>query len=83
MPATVWTHPKFQNYADLAGPEFEGRVCVRSSSNVYNQSLVAGMIAEHGTEVAEEFARGIAQNLARTPQGRRYRPDPRCRSWRV
>ncbi|KPP81590.1 MAG: ABC-type iron(III) uptake system substrate-binding component FbpA [Oceanicaulis sp. HLUCCA04] len=58
-----------QNYADLAGPEFEGRVCVRSSSNVYNQSLVAGMIAEHGTEVAEEFARGIAQNLARTPQG--------------
>ncbi|MFC4725256.1 extracellular solute-binding protein [Glycocaulis abyssi] len=58
-----------QNYADLARPEFEGRVCVRSSSNVYNQSLVAGMIAEDGAEAAESFARGIAQNLARTPQG--------------
>lgn len=58
-----------QLYRDLARPEFEGRVCVRSSSNVYNQSLVAGMIAEDGPEAAEEFARGIAQNLARTPQG--------------
>lgn len=58
-----------QTYADLAQPEFEGRVCVRSSSNVYNQSLVAGMIAEDGAQAAEEFARGIAQNLARTPQG--------------
>ncbi|MGP1274467.1 MAG: extracellular solute-binding protein [Caulobacterales bacterium] len=58
-----------QTYADLARPEFEGRVCVRSSSNVYNQSLVAGMIAEDGAQAAEAFARGIAQNLARAPQG--------------
>lgn len=58
-----------QTYADLARPELEGRVCVRSSSNVYNQSLVAGMIAEDGARAAEDFARGIAQNLARTPQG--------------
>lgn len=58
-----------QTYADLAGPAFEGRVCVRSSSNVYNQSLVAGMIAEDGAEAAEAFSAGIARNLARAPQG--------------
>lgn len=58
-----------QTYADLARPEFAGRVCVRSSSNVYNQSLVAGMIAADGAAAAEDFARGIAQSLARTPQG--------------
>lgn len=58
-----------QTYAALASPAFEGRVCVRSSSNVYNQSLVAGMIAEDGAEAAEAFSAGIARNLARAPQG--------------
>ena len=58
-----------QTYGALASPAFEGRVCVRSSSNVYNQSLVAGMIAEDGAEAAEAFSAGIARNLARAPQG--------------
>ncbi|MGY6532156.1 extracellular solute-binding protein [Glycocaulis sp.] len=60
---------EIQSYYDVASPAFEGRVCVRSSSNVYNQSLVAGMIAEDGAEAAETFSAGIARNMARAPQG--------------
>jgi iron(III) transport system substrate-binding protein len=56
-------------YADLASPEWRGRVVVRSSSNVYNQSLLAGLIAREGPEAAERWAAGVVANLARTPRG--------------
>jgi iron(III) transport system substrate-binding protein len=56
-------------YEDLALPEMSGRICVRSSGNVYNQSLLASLIAAHGAEAAEAWARGIVRNLARPPQG--------------
>lgn len=56
-------------YQDLADPRWKGRVCVRSSSNVYNQSMVAAMIAERGVAETESWARGLAANLARPPQG--------------
>lgn len=56
-------------YGDLASPEWEGRVLVRSSSNVYNQSLLAEMIARDGAEAAEEWAAGVAANMARPPRG--------------
>jgi iron(III) transport system substrate-binding protein len=42
---------------------------VRSSSHIYNQSLLASMIAHKGPEAAEQWARGVAANLARKPQG--------------
>lgn len=57
------------SYEDLADPRWRGRICVRSSSNVYNQSLVAAMIAHHGVAAAERWARGLVANLARPPQG--------------
>lgn len=57
------------DFADLADPRFEGRICVRSSSNVYNQSLLAALINTAGAEVAENWAEGLVNNLARTPQG--------------
>ncbi len=57
------------SYAILAEPEWEGRVCIRSSTNVYNQSLVGGMIAAHGVEATEAWAQGLVNNLAREPQG--------------
>ncbi|MFW5954447.1 MAG: Fe(3+) ABC transporter substrate-binding protein [Guyparkeria sp.] len=57
------------SYADLADPKFKGKVCIRSSDNVYNQSLVASLIAEHGEEWTEEWAEGLVDNLARKPQG--------------
>ncbi|MFP4130880.1 MAG: Fe(3+) ABC transporter substrate-binding protein [Thiohalospira sp.] len=57
------------SYEDLADPEWEGRVCIRSSDNIYNQSLMASMIAEHGKEEAREWAEGLVDNMARDPQG--------------
>jgi iron(III) transport system substrate-binding protein len=56
-------------YASLASPEWRGRVLVRSSSNVYNQSLLAGLIARHGAAEAERWAAGVVRNLARPPRG--------------
>ena len=57
------------SYEDLAHPQWKGRICIRSSSNIYNQSLVASMIAADGAEVAEEWARGLVANMARPPYG--------------
>ncbi len=57
------------SYEDLADEKWKGRLLVRSSSNVYNQSLTASMIAHHGEEFAQKWAEGIAKNLARQPQG--------------
>lgn len=57
------------DFADLAGEQWRGRICVRSSGNVYNQSLLAGLIAAQGVEAAEAWAEGIVANLARPPQG--------------
>lgn len=56
-------------YEDLADPKWKGRICVRSSSSTYNQSLLAGMIAVNGPAKAEAWAKGIADNMARKPQG--------------
>lgn len=57
------------DYEDLVDPEWKGRVLIRSSSNIYNQSLVASLIEARGASGAEEWCRGIVANLARTPQG--------------
>ncbi len=56
-------------YADLVKPEWKGKVLVRSSENVYNQSLLASMIAHDGPEAAKAWAAGIVKNLARAPKG--------------
>ncbi|WP_019625022.1 Fe(3+) ABC transporter substrate-binding protein [Thioalkalivibrio sp. ALJT] len=56
-------------YEALTETPWQGRVCIRSSSNVYNQSLIAAMIATEGAEAAEEWANGIVANMARPPQG--------------
>lgn len=56
------------SYEDLADPKYKG-VCIRSSSNAYNQSLLGSIIAAYGEEKAEEWARGLVANLARPPQG--------------
>lgn len=56
-------------YEELADPRWRGKLCIRSSNNIYNQSLVASMIAHHGVEKTEEWARGVVANMARPPQG--------------
>ncbi|WP_297767371.1 extracellular solute-binding protein [uncultured Roseovarius sp.] len=58
-----------RTYEDLADPQYEGQVCIRSSTNIYNQSLVASMIEVHGAEATEDWAQGIVDNMARAPQG--------------
>jgi iron(III) transport system substrate-binding protein len=56
-------------YQDLTDSKWRKKVCVRSSSNVYNQSMVAAMIAQHGAQVTEQWAKGLVSNFARPPQG--------------
>lgn len=58
-----------QGYLELANEEWNGRVCVRSSNNIYNQSLVASMIETYGEQRTEEWANGLVSNFARDPQG--------------
>ena len=56
-------------YEDLADAKWAGRVCIRSSGNVYNQSLLASLIAHDGADQAELWAAGVVANMARDPQG--------------
>ncbi len=60
---------ELSTYEDLANPKWRGRVLVRSSENIYNQSLLASIIAVNGEDAAEEWAEGVVQNMARAPQG--------------
>ncbi len=55
-------------YEDLADPKWKGKILMRSSSNVYNQSLVAGMIEEKGEKATSEWIEGLVANFARPPQ---------------
>ncbi|MBF0294501.1 MAG: extracellular solute-binding protein [Magnetococcales bacterium] len=52
------------SYEDLADPKWKNRLCLRSSEKIYNQSLVAMMIARHGEEATERIVRGWVGNLA-------------------
>lgn len=58
---------QLSTYAALAEPAWKGKLCLRSSQKVYNQSLVATMIAERGEEQAEAIVRGWVANLAAVP----------------
>ncbi|MBP0629477.1 Fe(3+) ABC transporter substrate-binding protein [Cupriavidus sp. AcVe19-1a] len=56
-------------YEELADPKWKGKVCTRSSGHVYNLSLVSSLIAHDGEARTEQWARGVAANLARAPKG--------------
>ncbi|MFN3885121.1 MAG: Fe(3+) ABC transporter substrate-binding protein [Rhodocyclaceae bacterium] len=58
-----------KQYEDLAKPKLKGQVCSRSGSHPYNLSLLAAMIAHHGEQKAEEWAKGVVANFARPPKG--------------
>ncbi len=60
---------EIRSYQDLADPRWRGKVCIRSSANIYNQSLLGAIIAAHGVEAAEAWAAGVVANFARDPQG--------------
>jgi iron(III) transport system substrate-binding protein len=56
-------------YEDLANPKWKGKICVRSSGHIYNQSMLATMIESQGAAKAEAWAKGVGENLARKPAG--------------
>jgi iron(III) transport system substrate-binding protein len=60
---------ELSTYEALTGPKWNGKILVRSSSNIYNQSLLASFIEINGEEKAKEWAKGILENMAREPQG--------------
>ncbi|WP_201579386.1 extracellular solute-binding protein [Psychrobacter sp. Pi2-52] len=55
---------QLSTYADLADPKWKGKLCLRTSKKVYNQSLVASMMEHLGEEKTEEIVRGWVDNLA-------------------
>ena len=56
-------------YEDLSDPKWKGRIAIRSSGNMYNQSLVSSLVANHGVAATEEWAKGFVANFARKPEG--------------
>jgi len=60
---------ELSTYEDLTDPKWEGRIVTRTSTNIYNQSLMSSMIEIMGEEAARAWATGLVQNFARDPQG--------------
>lgn len=58
-----------RTYLELADPAYKGQICIRSSSNTYNQTLLASIVTHHGVEKAADWAKGVVANMARAPQG--------------
>jgi iron(III) transport system substrate-binding protein len=55
---------QLSTYEALAEPQWRGKLCLRTSKKVYNQSLVAMLIAQHGEAKTEAVVRGWVANLA-------------------
>lgn len=60
---------ELSTYETLTDAKWRGRLLTRSSSSLYNQSLLASFISLNGPEAAERWAAGVAANLARAPEG--------------
>jgi iron(III) transport system substrate-binding protein len=60
---------ELSTYEDLATEKWNDRILVRSSENIYNQSLFASIIVNNGEEAAREWAEGMVENMARSPKG--------------
>ncbi len=58
---------ELSTYEALGDPEWKGRLCLRTSKKVYNQSLVAMMLAEHGEAKTEKIDESWVSNLATDP----------------
>lgn len=70
MYATARVDPnELSTYEALADPKWKNRICIRSSSNIYNQSLVASMIAADGEAETLKWLKGFVSNFARNPAG--------------
>jgi len=63
------TQIEVTRYEDLANPQLAKQICIRSSGNIYNQSLVAASIEANGEADTEAWVNGLVANFARSPQG--------------
>ncbi|MGM0635615.1 MAG: Fe(3+) ABC transporter substrate-binding protein [Bacteroidota bacterium] len=60
---------ELSTYENLVDEEWNDRILVRSSSNIYNQSLMASIIVNNGEDAASKWAKGMVENMARSPKG--------------
>lgn len=60
---------QLSTYEDLATDKWKGKLLIRSSTSLYNQSLLASIIELNGEEAASKWAKGVVANLARKPEG--------------
>lgn len=60
---------ELSTYEALTDEKWKGRICVRSSDNIYNQSMLGSMIAVNGVEKTQAWAEGFVRNFARPPEG--------------
>ncbi|MBN8204048.1 Fe(3+) ABC transporter substrate-binding protein [Bacillus sp. NTK034] len=60
---------QLSTYEDLTSDKWKGKVLARSSTSLYNQSLLASFIELNGEKAAEEWSEGIVKNFARQPDG--------------
>jgi iron(III) transport system substrate-binding protein len=60
---------EISTYEELADPKWKGRVCMRSSTSIYNLSLMGALIDHLGESRAEAWAKGVRENLAQDPKG--------------
>ena len=60
---------ELSTYEDLATAKWKGKIAIRSSGNIYNQSLMASLIEANGSRRALRWAIGVRKNMARAPRG--------------
>jgi iron(III) transport system substrate-binding protein len=60
---------ELSSYEALTNKKWKNKILIRSSDNIYNQSLLASIIANNGEEKASEWTKGIVANMARSPKG--------------
>lgn len=60
---------ELSTYEALADSKFKDRICIRSSNNIYNQSLLASMLAADGQDKTQQWANNFVKNFARKPKG--------------
>ena len=61
--------PSNLSYENLSDSKYKGKIVIRKSNNVYNQSLVSSLIANNGKKKTAEWAKGVVNNMARKPKG--------------
>lgn len=60
---------ELSSYESLADPKWKNKVCIRSSNNIYNQSLVASMLEHNGAEATQQWADEFVKTFAKPPAG--------------